>query len=60
MYNLNIYIQALKDENAYLHPYDSVQTAWCGWNNYFKFYNVDRLHGALDKKMPHEVYFQQL
>ena len=60
----NIYIERLwrtvKYENVYLHPYDSVQAAWCGLNNYFKFYNVERLHGALHKKTPHEVYFQQL
>ncbi len=34
-------------------------SAWCGLNNYFKFYNEERLHGALDKRTPHEVYFQQ-
>ena len=59
----NIFIERLwwtvKYEHVYLHSYDSVQAAWCGLNNYFKFYNEERLHGALDKRTPHEVYFQQ-
>ena len=28
-------------------------------NHYCKFYNVEQLYGVLDKKTPHEVYFQQ-
>ena len=59
----NIFIERLwrtvKYENVYLHAYDSVHTAWCGLNNYFKFYNEERLHGSLNKRTPHEVYFQQ-
>ena len=51
--------RTVKYENVYLHPYDSVHTAWCGLNNYFKFYNEERLHGSLNTKTPHEVYFQQ-
>lgn len=49
----------VKYEHVYLHSYDFVHTAWCGLNNYFKFYNEERLHGLLNKRTPHEVYFQQ-
>ncbi len=59
----NIFIERLwwtvKYEHVYLHSYDSVHTAWCGLNDYFKFYNEERLHGSLNKRTPHEVYFQQ-
>ena len=59
----NIFIERLwwtvKYEHVYLHTYDSVHEVWCGLNNYFKFYNEERPHGSLDKRTPHEVYFQQ-
>ncbi len=59
----NIFIERLwrtvKYEHVYLHPYDSVKPAWCGLNNYFKFYNEERLHSSFNTKTRHEVYLQQ-
>ena len=59
----NIFIERLwrtvKYEHVYLHAYDSVHAVWCGLNNYFKFYNEERLHTSLNTRTPHEVYFQK-
>ena len=51
--------RTVKYEHVYLHAYDSVQAVWCGLNNYFKFYNEERLHTSLNTRTPHEVYFQK-
>ena len=54
----NIFIERLwwtvKYEHVYLHSYDSVHTAWCGLNNYFKFCNEEQLHGSLNKRTHHD------
>jgi putative transposase len=57
----NIFIERLwrsvKYEEVYLHSYESVRDARNGLARYFRLYNTERLHEALDYRTPHEVYF---
>jgi len=39
--------------HVYLHPHDSIHAAWCGLNNYFNFYNEERLYTSLNTKTRH-------
>ncbi len=57
----NIFIERLwrsvKYEEVYLHSYQSVREAREGLARYFRLYNTERLHEALDYRTPHQVYF---
>jgi putative transposase len=57
----NIFIERLwrtvKYEEVYIRDYTSVKEAKENLTNYFKFYNFERHHQALDYKKPAEVYF---
>lgn len=60
----NVFVERLwksvKYEEVYLYAYDSVNDAKWGLEKYFKFYNQNRPHTALDKKTPGEFYFDNL
>jgi putative transposase len=56
----NIFVERLwrtvKYEYVYLHELASVNEARCGLAQFFKFYNNERFHQALDYKTPAQVY----
>lgn len=56
----NIFIERLwrsvKYENIYLNVYENGLTLWKGVNEYFLFYNNQRLHQSLKYKTPKEIY----
>jgi putative transposase len=56
----NVFVQRLwrtvKQEEVYLHDYQSVQDAHQGLVRYFVFYNQERLHQALGYRPPAAVY----
>ena len=60
----NIFVERLwrsiKDEEVYLHAYDSVSQAKAGLERYINFYNTERPHSSPDKKTPDEFYFATL
>ena len=57
----NIFVERLwrtvKYEEVYLKDYRDVLAARYGLRAYFRFYNDERLHQALDYRTPREVYF---
>lgn len=57
----NIFIERLwrsvKYEDIYLKDYAFVPELDTGLNNYFRFYNHDRIHQSLGYRTPAEVYF---
>lgn len=59
----NIFVERLwrsvKYEEVYLHQYLTVSEARRGLNQYFMFYNTERIHESLGYKTPHEIYFKQ-
>jgi len=56
----NIFVErlwrTLKYEEVYLKDYETVFEAVEGINSYFKFYNEERLHQALDYETPAQIY----
>jgi putative transposase len=60
----NIFVERLwrsvKYEEVYLKEYGNVEAATEGLNNYFKFYNRERLHQSLNYQTPEAVYRQGL
>jgi putative transposase len=50
----------LRRKKAYLHAYDCVNDAKRGLEKYFRLYNQDRPHTALDDQTPDEFYFDNL
>lgn len=56
----NIFIErlwrSLKYEDIYMKDYTSVLELYRGLENYFRFYNEERPHQALEYKTPMEVY----
>jgi len=57
----NIFIErlwrSLKYEEVYLRNYENVKEAIYGINEYFEFYNQDRLHQSLGYRTPSKVHF---
>ena len=57
----NIYIErywrTLKYEDIYLNKYETISDARIGINKFTNFYNVERLHSALEYKTPDEIYY---
>jgi putative transposase len=49
--------RTVKYEEVYLHDYGSVIEAKGSLENYFNFYNNERLHQSLNYRTPREVYF---
>jgi putative transposase len=60
----NIFVERLwrsvKYEEVYLHQYLAVAEARKRLNQYFMFYNTERIHESLGYKTPHEIYFKEL
>lgn len=56
----NIFVERLwrsvKYEEVYLHDYETVPEAVGGLARYFRFYNEERLHQALDYQTPAQVF----
>ncbi|GAC1350765.1 MAG: hypothetical protein NVSMB27_36420 [Ktedonobacteraceae bacterium] len=56
----NIFVERLwrsgNYEEGYLKEYQSISEAESGLNEYFQFYNQDRLHQALEYHRPSQVY----
>ena len=59
-YNDNLFIERLwrsvKYEEVYLKAYQDGRDARVGLGNYFRFYNTERPHQALDYRTPAEVF----
>jgi putative transposase len=59
----NIFVERLwrtvKYEEVYLHQYTTVSDARRHLEQYFQFYNTERLHATLDYRTPYEVYFKE-
>lgn len=57
----NIFIERLwrsvKYENVYLQCYSDGTTLYQGLENYFTFYNEQRIHQSLDYKTPSSIYY---
>ena len=57
----NVFVERLwrtvKYEEVYLNDYDDVPDAIGGLKRYFRFYNCDRPHQALNYRTPERVYF---
>ncbi len=60
----NVFVERLwrsvKYEEVYLYAYDCVNDAKRGLEKYFRLYNQDRPHTALDDQTPDEFYFGNL
>jgi len=56
----NIFVERLwrsvKYEEVYLNEYKTMSDAYISLKNYFKFYNEERFHQALNYKVPKEFY----
>ena len=56
----NVFIERLwrsvKYEHVYLHVSDDGNDLWKGLDDYFRFYNHQRLHQSLNYRTPQEVY----
>ena len=57
----NIFIERLwrsvKYEDIYLRQYQNIPECKTGLGEYFRTYDVERRHQALDYKTPREVYY---
>ena len=56
----NVFVERLwrsvKYENVYLNVYENGLTLWKGLDDYFRFYNNERLHQSLDYQTPKQIY----
>lgn len=59
----NIFVErfwrTVKYEEVYLKDYETVSQARQELNNYFSFYNTERLHESLGYSTPYEIYFKE-
>jgi putative transposase len=60
----NVFVEriwkSVKYEEVYLRAYDSVGVARASIDRYIDFYNRRRPHSSLDRRTPHEAYFDNL
>ena len=60
-YSDNIFTERLwrtgKDEDVFLHSYQNLEAVQAGLEQYFRFYNYERPHQAIDNQTPAELYF---
>jgi len=58
----NVYCERLwwtvKYENVYPRNYDDVRSLYSGLGDFFTYYNNERKHSALDKKVPAEIFYR--
>ena len=58
----NIFIERLwrtvKYENIYLYVYENGVYLYKGLNEYFKFYNNERLHQSINYQTPNQIYYE--
>ena len=56
----NVFIERLwrsvKQEYVYLNPCETGHELWCGLNDYFRFYNMERPHQGIENVPPVERY----
>jgi putative transposase len=56
----NVFIERLwrsvKQEYVYLNPCETGHDLWCGLNEWFRFYNMERPHQSLDNQPPVKRY----
>ena len=56
----NIFVERLwrtvKQEYVYLNVFKDGRELWNGLNNYFHFYNYERLHQSLGYKTPAQIH----
>jgi len=52
--------RSIKNEEVYLHAYDTVSAAHQGLERYLMVYNQTRPHQALDGQTPNQVYYDNL
>ena len=50
--------RSVKYEEVYLKDYETVSDVRNGFNQYFPFYNTERLHQSLNYQTPSEIYFK--
>lgn len=50
--------RSVKYEEVYLKDYETVNDVRSGFNQYFSFYNTERLHQSLNYQTPNEIYFK--
>jgi len=59
----NVFIERLwcsvKYEHVYLLLYDDGNQLWKGLDEYFQFYNHQRIHQSLNYRIPIEVYLEK-
>ncbi len=51
--------RSLKYEEVYLNDYENVMQCQKAIESYFRFFNQERIHQALDYKTPDEVFFEK-
>ena len=60
----NVFVEriwkSIKDEEVYLHAYESVSQARASIGRYIEFYNTVRPHSSLKALTPGQVYFNRL
>jgi putative transposase len=58
----NIFIERLwrtvKYENVYLYVYENGVSLYKGLNEYFIFYNNERLHQSINYQTPNQIYYE--
>jgi len=56
----NVFVERLwwsvKYENVYLYAYQTGEQLYEGLDNYFQYYNTERLHSSIGNQTPEQVY----
>lgn len=52
--------RTVKYENIYIKSYSDIQEVRLGLEEYFHFYNNERIHSSLNDLTPREVYFNKI
>lgn len=50
--------RSVMHESVYLHEFGTVDALWQGLNEYFEFYNQERIHEGLGYRTPADVYHE--
>lgn len=49
--------RSVKYENAYLKVYENGLALWKGLDDYFRFYNKNRVYQSLNYQTPGQIYY---